>query len=186
MTSSLESVSKYRAVLSSPPCLPRFPPRPLRSNISSDRSSFHNLIVSTALLVAYDNIIMAPKKVWVKLRDSRSEVFKVEVDERADFDDLKKAIKQRKTVRVASIFTEDYEEGSKCEPADLISSHGSVGRADTPFYFTIAPPGMYFSAFDIIFLFFLILVRLCPCTFPLPPHPEPGKIYPHTYQLTGN
>jgi hypothetical protein len=91
---------------------------------------------------------MTPKKVWVKLRDSRSEVFKVEVDERADFDDLKKAIKQRKAVRVASIFTEEYEEGSKCEPADLISSHGSVGRADTPFYFTIAPPGMYFSASD--------------------------------------
>lgn len=53
---------------------------------------------------------MAPKRVWVKLRGSERQAFKVDVDEEADFDDLKKAIKQEKTVEVDLIFTEEDRE----------------------------------------------------------------------------
>ncbi len=83
---------------------------------------------------------MEPREVWVKLRESTKDSFKVEIHKpNADIDDLKKAIKN---VEVEFIYTEDgKEENSKCEPDALILSHDQAGHsARRPYYYTISPP----------------------------------------------
>jgi hypothetical protein len=82
-------------------------------------------------------------KVWVKLRGSQHQAFKVFVNEGADCDDVKIAINQRESVRVEFIFTEEDGEDSLCKPSALVNTHGLAGQNEaTPYYYTIAPPGM--------------------------------------------
>ncbi len=87
-------------------------------------------------------------KVWVQLRGS-VQAFRVEIVEGAIIDDLKIAIKQETAVEVELIFAEEDGDVSLCKADALISTFPPVGdHARTPYYYTIAPPGMYFSAFD--------------------------------------
>jgi hypothetical protein len=105
-------------------------------------SSFlHNFIVSAGI---FD---IMTSKVWVKLRGSRADAFKVEVDEDADFDDLKNAISAKKKVEVEFIYSaehsEEHGEDSKCKASSaFISSYGQEAGSseENPYYYTIAPP----------------------------------------------
>ena len=82
---------------------------------------------------------MTTSMVWVKLRGSTADAFKVKVDEGADLDDLKKAIKAEKTVEVEFIYSADRED-SRCDPRASIFSDGIDG-AD-PYYYTIESPAI--------------------------------------------
>ncbi len=107
--------------------------------------AFIILLVSVCLsylpLLSLD--IMEPREVWVKLRESTKDPFKVQINQpNADIDDLKDAITAKKSVEVEFIYTEDgKEENSKCEPDALILSHDQAGHsARRPYYYTISPP----------------------------------------------
>ena len=84
---------------------------------------------------------MEPREVWVKLRNSTKDPFKVQINKpNPDIDDLKKAIKAEKSVEVEFIYTEDgQEENSKCRADALISSYDQAGHSG-PYYYTISPP----------------------------------------------
>ena len=82
---------------------------------------------------------METTKVWVKLRNSTNDSFKVEIKKADDIiDDLKNAIKAKKNVKVQFIYLEDgQEKNSKCSPAALILSHNEVGKSDEhPYFYT--------------------------------------------------
>ncbi len=85
-------------------------------------------------------------KVWVKLRGSRDDAFKVEVDEGADIDDLKNAISAETKVEVKFIYSVEYSEeheANSCAPSDLISTHGPAGSSGNhPFYYTTEQPAI--------------------------------------------
>ncbi len=87
---------------------------------------------------------METTKVWVKLRNSTNDSFRVEIKnaDGAIIDDLKDAIKAKKNVEVQFIYLEDgQEENSTCSPADRILSHNQVGKSiEHPYFFTIKPP----------------------------------------------
>ncbi len=87
--------------------------------------------------------IMEPREVWVKLRESTKDPFKVQINQpNADIDDLKDAIKAEKNVKVEFIYTEDGQgENSKCRPGAPILSHDGPGsNYEQPYYYTISPP----------------------------------------------
>ncbi len=81
---------------------------------------------------------MEPTKVWVKLRNSTKDSFKVEIKKADDIDDLKKAIKAEKNVEVQFIYLKDgQEKKSKCSPGARILSHNQVGKSDEhPYFYT--------------------------------------------------
>ena len=86
---------------------------------------------------------MEPTEVWVKLRNSTNDSFKVAINKADDIiDDLKNAIKAKKNVKVQFIYLEDgQEKKSKCSPGARILSHNQVGKSDEhPYFFTIEPP----------------------------------------------
>ncbi len=85
---------------------------------------------------------MEPTKVWVKLRNSTKDSFRVAINKADDIDDLKNAINAKKNVKVQFIYLEDgQEENRKCRAADRILSHNHVGKSDEhPYFFTIEPP----------------------------------------------
>jgi hypothetical protein len=86
---------------------------------------------------------MTSEKVWVQLRGSQHQAFRVDIVQGALIDDVKIAINQRESVRVEFIFTEEDGEGSLCKPSAFVNTHGPAGRDDeTPYYYTTSPPGM--------------------------------------------
>ncbi len=85
---------------------------------------------------------MEPTEVWVKLRNSTNDSFKVAINKADDIiDDLKNAIKEKKNLKVQFIYLEDgQEKNSKCSPAARILSHNQVGiSVEHPYFFTIEP-----------------------------------------------
>ncbi len=86
--------------------------------------------------------MVEPTKVWVKLKNSTKDSFRVEIKKADDIDDLKNAINAKKNVKVQFIYLENGEEKkSKCSPADRILSHNQVGKSiEHPYFFTIEPP----------------------------------------------
>ena len=96
---------------------------------------------------------MTTSLVWVKLRGSRADAFRVEVgpSPKDNIDFLKKAIKAETGEKVEFIYTEEYSpersdeqnEANKCEPDASITSHDQVGKgAKCPYYYTIASPAI--------------------------------------------
>ena len=86
---------------------------------------------------------MEAPEVWVKLRNSAKDSFKVEINKpNANIDQLKDAINAKKTVEVEYIYSEDgQKENSKCSPDDLILSHGQAGKfGKHPYFYTIEVP----------------------------------------------
>ncbi len=86
---------------------------------------------------------MEAPKVWVKLRNSTNDSFKVEINKpNAYIDHLKRAINALENVKVEYIYSEDgHEENSKCSPGDLILSHGQAGKfGNHPYFYTIEEP----------------------------------------------
>ncbi len=82
---------------------------------------------------------MTTSMVWVKLRGSRADAFRVEVGGANIIDDLKNAISAKKKVEVEFIYSADRED-SRCDPRASIFSDGIVG-AD-PYYYTIESPAI--------------------------------------------
>ncbi len=90
-------------------------------------------------------------KVWVKLRGSNYDAFRVEIAHGALIDDLKDAISAKKKVEVEFIYSGDVngENIVKYDPTSIISTLGQTGsRGDNPYYYTIVPavtpqPGKY-------------------------------------------
>jgi hypothetical protein len=63
-------------------------------------------------------------------------------------DDLKDAIVSKKQSLVEFIYSAERGETSKYEPDAPLSSHRPVGVSkETPYYYTIAPPGTYVFLF---------------------------------------
>ncbi len=86
---------------------------------------------------------MEPTKVWVKVRNSTNDSFRVAINNpNANINDLKEAINAEENVEVEFIYLDDgQEENRKCRPADRILSHNRVGKSDEhPYFFTIEPP----------------------------------------------
>jgi hypothetical protein len=86
-------------------------------------------------------------KVWVKLRRSRADAFKVDIAPDGIIDDLKNAISAKKKVEIEFIYlaehSEEHGEDSKCKASAFISSYGQAGSSEeNSYYYTIAPPAM--------------------------------------------
>ena len=90
--------------------------------------------------------------VWVKLRGSRDDAFRVEVGPNAIIDDLKNAISAKEMVKIEYIYSaeqskehkeEDEKDVSKCRASHKILSHGEAGSSEeNPYYYTIASPAI--------------------------------------------
>ncbi len=78
----------------------------------------------------------------MKLKDSTRDAFKVEVGQPADLDDLKNAIRAKfPGVYLEFVYYKDEHGISKCDPGDIILSHGQCGLSSkNPYYYTTEIP----------------------------------------------